>query len=282
MRRPAVAIAAIGAIKRGQVELARRPPARTTPDGLRAATRAGSAATTTPARDHTPRKFCAIPDRLNPPDGPPLCDSHHARGAAERRLRLSAARPPEPKTTAGPWRLCWCCRDWSGIEHDSDVPGDERHARVTYGRDDWHRPPPVSAGRRRHGRRGPGGRHGGLGRADSDPGPGARGDLSGARALAVCGAGWSLPSRRSAAAYRRYRRWYGAQPAAVRAHADAVLDEVESPGRPGYAELAGRPRGARGGGRSAVVAAALALVCVGCEPPPAEDERPELPTLAQA
>jgi hypothetical protein len=85
-----------------------------------------------------------------------------------------------------------------------------------------------------------------------------------------------------AVAYRRYRRWYGAQPAAVRAHADAVLDEVKAPGRPGYAELAGRPTGARDAGRSAVVAAALALVCVGCEPPPAEDERPELPTLAQA
>jgi hypothetical protein len=26
----------------------------------------------------------------------------------------------------------------------------------------------------------------------------------------------------------------------------------------------------------------LALACVGCEPPPAEDERPELPTLAPA
>jgi hypothetical protein len=85
-----------------------------------------------------------------------------------------------------------------------------------------------------------------------------------------------------AAAYRRYRRWYGAQPAAVRAHADAVLDELCSRGRPGYAELAGRPKGARGGRRSAVVAAALALACVGCEPPLAEDERPELPTLALA
>jgi hypothetical protein len=85
-----------------------------------------------------------------------------------------------------------------------------------------------------------------------------------------------------AAAHRRYRRWYEAQPAAVRAHADGVLDELEPPGRPGYAELAGRPKGARGQGRKAVVAAALALVCVGCEPPPAEDERPELPTLAQA
>jgi hypothetical protein len=85
-----------------------------------------------------------------------------------------------------------------------------------------------------------------------------------------------------AAAYRRYRRWYSAQPASVRAHADAVLDDLESPGRPGYAELAGRPKGTRGGRRCAVVAAALALVCVGCEPPPAEDERPELPTLARA
>jgi hypothetical protein len=86
----------------------------------------------------------------------------------------------------------------------------------------------------------------------------------------------------AAAAYRRYRRWHGGQPVAVRAHADAVLDELGPPGRPGYAELAGRPKRARGGGRSALVAAALALVCVGCEPPPAEDERPELPTLAPA
>jgi hypothetical protein len=85
-----------------------------------------------------------------------------------------------------------------------------------------------------------------------------------------------------AAAYRRYRRWYGAQPAAVRAHADAVLDELKPPGRPGYSELAGRAGEARAGRRSAVVAAAVALACVGCEPPPAEDERPELPTLAPA
>jgi hypothetical protein len=86
----------------------------------------------------------------------------------------------------------------------------------------------------------------------------------------------------STAAHRRYRRWYGAQPAAVRAHADAVLDELKPPGRPCYAELAGRPEEARGGRRRAVVASALALACVGCEPPPAEDERPELPTLAPA
>ena len=85
-----------------------------------------------------------------------------------------------------------------------------------------------------------------------------------------------------AAAYRRYHQWYRAQPAAVRAHADAVLDELKPPARPGYAELAGRPKGARGERRSAAVAAAVALVCVGCEPPPAQDERPELPTLAPA
>jgi hypothetical protein len=86
----------------------------------------------------------------------------------------------------------------------------------------------------------------------------------------------------AAVAYRRYRRWYGTQPAAVRAHADLVLDELTAPGRPGYAELAGRPKGARGARRPAVVAAGVALVCVGCEPPPAEDERPDALTLAPA
>jgi hypothetical protein len=85
----------------------------------------------------------------------------------------------------------------------------------------------------------------------------------------------------TAAAYRRYTRWYGMQPAAVQAHADAVLDALTAPGRPGYAELAGRPK-ARGASRPAVVGAALALACVGCEPPPAEDERPDALTLAPA
>jgi hypothetical protein len=30
------------------------------------------------------------------------------------------------------------------------------------------------------------------------------------------------------------------------------------------------------------MAAAVALACVGCEPPPGTDERPEVPTLAPA
>jgi hypothetical protein len=84
------------------------------------------------------------------------------------------------------------------------------------------------------------------------------------------------------AAHRRYARWYAAQPAAVRRHADAVLDELRARGRPRYGELAGRGSDAPGGRRCATVAAALALACVGCEPPPAPDERPDLPTLAPA
>jgi hypothetical protein len=84
------------------------------------------------------------------------------------------------------------------------------------------------------------------------------------------------------AAHRRYARWYAAQPDAVRRHADAVLDDLRARGRPGYAELAGPADGAPGGRRCATVAAALALACVGCEPPPAPDERPDLPTLAPA
>jgi hypothetical protein len=41
-----------------------------------------------------------------------------------------------------------------------------------------------------------------------------------------------------AAAYRHFRRWYLAQPAVVRTHADAVLDKLEADGRPDYTELA--------------------------------------------
>jgi hypothetical protein len=76
------------------------------------------------------------------------------------------------------------------------------------------------------------------------------------------------------AAYRRYARWYAAQPDAVRRHADAVLDAL-TVGGPGYAELA-TPRGPK---RAATLTAALALACVGCEPPPAPDERPDLPIV---
>jgi hypothetical protein len=79
-------------------------------------------------------------------------------------------------------------------------------------------------------------------------------------------------------AYRRYAAWHAAQPDAVKAHADAVLDALSRNGVPRYAEMSA-PRGAR---RAATVTAALALACVGCEPPPADDERPDLPTLTPA
>jgi hypothetical protein len=75
------------------------------------------------------------------------------------------------------------------------------------------------------------------------------------------------------AAHRHYARWYAAQPDAIRAHADAVLDALSAAGPPTYAQLAA-PRRAR-----AAMAAALALACIGCEPPPGEDERPDVPTL---
>jgi hypothetical protein len=84
------------------------------------------------------------------------------------------------------------------------------------------------------------------------------------------------------AAHRRYESWYAAQPAAIRMHADAVLDALRAGGLPGYAQLAAQPSGTRGAGRRATVAAALALACIGCEPPPGIDERPDVPTLAPA
>jgi hypothetical protein len=68
----------------------------------------------------------------------------------------------------------------------------------------------------------------------------------------------------------------------MRAHADAVLDGLKAGGAPGYAELAGPPTDSARARRCATVAAALALACVACEPPLAEDERPDLPTLASA
>jgi TAT (twin-arginine translocation) pathway signal sequence len=86
----------------------------------------------------------------------------------------------------------------------------------------------------------------------------------------------------AATAHRRYTRWYAAQPDAVRRHADAVLDAVNAGRPPRYAELAAPPSDASGVWRCATVAAAIALACVGCEPPPGEDERPDLPTLARA
>jgi hypothetical protein len=84
------------------------------------------------------------------------------------------------------------------------------------------------------------------------------------------------------AAHRRYAGWYAAQPAAIRRHADAVLDALRAGGLPDYAQLAAQPSGTRGAGRCATVAAAVVLACIGCEPPPGIDERPDVPTLAPA
>jgi hypothetical protein len=84
------------------------------------------------------------------------------------------------------------------------------------------------------------------------------------------------------AAHRRYVRWYAGQPDAVKAHADAVLDALRAGGLPSYTELATQPSIGRSGRRGAVVAAALALAYIGCEPPPGPDERPDVPTLAHA
>jgi hypothetical protein len=78
------------------------------------------------------------------------------------------------------------------------------------------------------------------------------------------------------AAERRFARWYAAQPATIQEHADAVLDALRANGTMRYAQLAS-PRSER-----ATMAAAVALACVGCEPPPGADERPDVPTLAPA
>jgi hypothetical protein len=78
------------------------------------------------------------------------------------------------------------------------------------------------------------------------------------------------------AAQRRFARWYAAQPATIQEHADAVLDALRTNGTLRYAQLS-TPRRDR-----ATMAAAVALACVGCEPPPGADERPDVPTLGPA
>jgi hypothetical protein len=78
------------------------------------------------------------------------------------------------------------------------------------------------------------------------------------------------------AAQRRYARWYAAQPDAIQAHADTVLDALRAADAPAYAQLAAPQRD------RATIAAAVALACIGCEPPPGADERPDVPTLAPA
>jgi hypothetical protein len=61
----------------------------------------------------------------------------------------------------------------------------------------------------------------------------------------------------------------------VREHADAVLDRLAAGPAPTCAEL----RGAAAPAGAAVLAAAVALAAVACDPLPGEDERPDLPAL---
>ena len=74
---------------------ARRPRrSQTTRSDPRPTTRAGSAATTTPARDHTPGSSAACMDRLNPPGRTHLCATatmDRSSGGA-RRLATPARR----------------------------------------------------------------------------------------------------------------------------------------------------------------------------------------------
>jgi hypothetical protein len=84
------------------------------------------------------------------------------------------------------------------------------------------------------------------------------------------------------AAEERFARWYAAQGATMRAHADAVLDAVGERAVPRYRRLAHGAATCRGpvaAPRSAAVAAAVSLVEVVCEPPLADDERPPVPPL---
>jgi hypothetical protein len=83
-------------------------------------------------------------------------------------------------------------------------------------------------------------------------------------------------------ARRRFTDWYAYQDATVRSHADAVLDAIDEYPVPGYRRLAHGAAvcdGAASAPRSAAVAAAVDLVAVVCEPPPAEDEQPPAPPL---
>jgi hypothetical protein len=70
----------------------RRHRSRTTPGGPEATTRAGSAATTAPARDHTQGSSAPSRHRLNPPDGH-LCATASARSdSAVTEFRTIAGR----------------------------------------------------------------------------------------------------------------------------------------------------------------------------------------------
>ena len=104
MRRPPVPIGAISGIERGQIEL---------PDGidnepreviLAAATRAGSAATTAPARDHTPRSSAACRHPLNRAgQTAPLCNSLLECSSGQEGI----ARRLAPHGDRDPSCPCW-------------------------------------------------------------------------------------------------------------------------------------------------------------------------------
>jgi hypothetical protein len=112
---------------------------------------------------------------------------------------------------------------------------------------------------------------------------GAAGRLNPVRAATyrrLIGAVGQAPDRRfshrgAGAAVRGFRRWYDHQDASVRAHADAVLDTLGFESDLTYARLA-RAETPEG---SALLAAAIGLAAVACDPPPDEDERPTIPAL---
>jgi hypothetical protein len=80
--------------------------------------------------------------------------------------------------------------------------------------------------------------------------------------------------RHASVATRNFARWYSQQDAGVRGHVDAVLDALASRRRLSYTRLA---HAASKG--DPVVAAAVALASVACDPPLGEDERPIAPAL---
>ena len=136
--------------------------------------------------------------------------------------------------------------------------------------------PPCAA--RRRTRRGCGGR---APRASPGlpAGPGRSGSATYARLVATLRRapdGGYRGTRSAAAAAREFARWYAAQDASVRAHADAVLDGLAAApvlGSARFAEAAGPAAGAD----AALFAAALDLAALTCAPPADEDEHPLAP-----
>jgi hypothetical protein len=81
-----------------------------------------------------------------------------------------------------------------------------------------------------------------------------------------------------ALAARDFAEWYGAQPATLRAHADAVLDDL---GRWWDGSYAGLTRSA-GAARTATVASALGLAERTTEPPPLDEDDRSVTSALQA